>query len=172
MDVLFRLIRRIIGCQWPNGPDRKLKLELGCLGISVRSGGSRPVGPGRVHIGVSIYKGGPGSSDISNYRTPMENWTDRKRKLGLGCLEISVMSGGPAPLGFGRFPIVLAIYQGGSVSSDTSNYRAPRVKRDRSKAETGTALSGNICYVRRLRGSGFRALPDRCGHLPGRFCFI
>ena len=47
-------------------------------------------------------------------------------------------------MGIGRFSVGVTIYQGGSVSSDTSIYRTPIAKRDRSKAETGTGLSGNI----------------------------
>ena len=76
------------------------------------------------------------------------------------------------PFGFGSFPISVGVYQGGSVKSDTSNYRAPIGERARSKAETGTGMSGNISYVIRPRAVGFRAFPDRCRRLPGRLCFI
>ena len=47
-------------------------------------------------------------------------------------------------MGFGYFPIGVGIYQGGSVSYDTSSNRTPMSKRARSKAEIGTGLSGNI----------------------------
>ena len=44
-----------------NGPDRKRKLEVGCLAISVRAGGPRSLCFGRFPVGVSIYKGGSDS---------------------------------------------------------------------------------------------------------------
>ena len=78
------------------------------------------MGFGSFPIGVGIYHGGSVSADTSIYRMPIANGPDRKRKLELGCLEISVRSGRSTPLGFG-----VSIYRGGSVSSDTSNYRAP-----------------------------------------------
>ena len=43
-------------------------------------------------------------------------------------------------MGFGRLPIFVRIWQGGSVASDTLNYRKPLAKRGRSKAETGTGI--------------------------------
>ena len=61
----------------------------------------------------------------------------------MGCLGILVRPGGSVPLSFGCFPIFVSLYMGGSVSSDTSNYMMPIAKRARSKAETGTELSGN-----------------------------
>ena len=114
-------------CRAPmtNGPNRRRKLELGCLEISVTPGGSAPVGSGRLPIGVCIYHGGSASSDTSHYRMPTQNVPDRKRKQVLGCLEISVRPKGSRAVGFGPFPIGLSIYKGGAVSSDTSNCRAP-----------------------------------------------
>ena len=53
---------------------------------------------------------------------------DRQRKLERDCLEISVMYCRRAPLGFRMCLIRVIIYQGGSVSPDTSNYRAPDAK--------------------------------------------
>ena len=49
---------------------------------------------------------------------------DRQRKLDLGRLDISFTSGRPMPLGFGVFLIRVSVYLRGSVSHDTSNYRA------------------------------------------------
>ena len=68
----------------------------------------------------------------------------RMRELDLGCLEMSVRSGCSTPVGVGRFLIGVSIWQGGSSSSDTSNYRSPIEKRARPKAGTGTGMSGNI----------------------------
>ena len=99
------------------------------------------VGFGIPPIGVRIYQRGSVSSDTSNCRVPVENGPDRKRKLELGCMEISVSSGGFSPVGFGGLPIDVSIYQGGSVSSDTPNYRTPIAKRARSSADTGTGMS-------------------------------
>ena len=128
------------------------------------------MGFGRSPIGVRIYQGGSLSSDTSNYRIPISNGPDRKRELELDCMEISVRSGGSRTVGFGRFPIGVSICQGGPVSPGTLNYRTPMGKRPRSKAETGTGMSGNISYARVFRASGLRAFPDQCNHLPGRFC--
>ena len=61
----------------------------------------------------------------------------------------------PIPLGSGVFLIRVSIYQGGSVSPDTSNYRAPAGKRARSTAGNVTRLSGNISYVCRTLPLGF-----------------
>ena len=88
--------------------------------------------------------GGSVSAGTSNYRTPMAKRARSNAETGTGCLGISVRSGGSTPVGFGYFPIGVSIYQGGSVSYDTSNNRTPMSKRALSKAETGTGLSGNI----------------------------
>ena len=95
--------------------------------------------------------------DTSICMAPMSKRDDRK--LELGCLEISVRSVGPRPVGFGRFPIGVGIYQGGSFSYYTSNYRPPMRKRTRSKTETGHGASGNIIYVRSLQDNGFWRFP-------------
>ena len=49
-------------------------------------GGPMPVGFGRFPIGVGVSHGGSASSDTSNYRTPIANGADRKRKPALGFL--------------------------------------------------------------------------------------
>ena len=59
---------------------------MGCLEISFMYGGPMPVGFGRFPIGVGVSHGGSASSDTSNYRTPIANGADRKRKPALGFL--------------------------------------------------------------------------------------
>ena len=58
----------------------------------------------------------------------MQNGPDRKRKLERDCLEISATSSCSMPLVPGDCLISVSIYQGGSVSPDTSNYRTPKQK--------------------------------------------
>ena len=84
---------------------------------------------------------------IDLYDAKGKKVTDRQRRLGRDCLEIAVMSCRPMPLGFGPCLVRVGIYQGGSVSPDTSNYRTTMEKRTRSTAETGSRLSGNISYL-------------------------
>ena len=117
------------------------------------------MGYGRLPIGVSVYQGVSLASDTPNYRRPMENWSDRKRKLELGCLEISVRPLGPMPLGVGRFPTGVSIYQGCSASPDTSSYRTPTGERARSKAGSGTWMSRNISYGMGSAPLGFGRFP-------------
>ena len=57
---------------------------------------------------------------------PRKKGPDRQREKDRDCLEISVARGRPVPLVFGIFLIRLSIWQGGSVSPDTSNYRDPK----------------------------------------------
>ena len=61
-------------------------------------------------------------------------------------MEISVISRGSAPFGFGRYPIGVDIYQVGPVAPDTLNYRTMGGMRLRSRTETGAVLGGNISY--------------------------
>ena len=49
--------------------------------------------------------------------------------MEFGCLEISATSGRSAPLGFWIFLSRVGIYQGGSSSPDTSNYRTTKAIR-------------------------------------------
>ena len=82
--VLFHLIHRIIGCQWRNGDDLKRELEKGCLEISVRSGGSMPVGFGRFHICVSVYQAGSFPPVTSIYRIQVAERGRSKKGAGAG----------------------------------------------------------------------------------------
>ena len=111
-----------------NGPDRQRKLELDCLEISVISCHPVPLVFGIALVRVCIYHCGSVAPDTSNYRTTMENGPDRQRKLERGCLEISVTSAHSAPSVFGIFLVSVSIYQGVSVSPDTSNYMTPKHK--------------------------------------------
>ena len=101
----------------------------------------------------------------------MRNWQDRHRRLGPDCLEISVASCRHMTLVFAMSLISVSIYQVGSVSPDTSDYRKSDEKRTRSTAETGPRLSGNISYIWSPHAVSYRGFPDPRKHLPGRFCF-
>ena len=132
---------------------------------------SSPLGFRMFLIRVGIGQECSVALDTSNYRTPVGKAPDRQRKLEPGCLEISVTPGSPAPLVCWLFLIRVRIYQGGSVSPDTSNYRMSEEKRARSTAETGTRLSGNISYATSPRSIMFRDFHEQRNHLPGRLCF-
>ena len=134
-------------------------------------GGPNPLRPGAFLIRVIICQGGSVSRDKSNYRAPKKNGPDRQRELERDWLEISVTTCRSSSLGSGSSLIRVAIYQVGSVSLGTSDYSAPKAKRDRPKAVTGTRLSGDISYVLSPHACTFRDFPDHRKHLPGRFGF-
>ena len=118
-------------------------------------------------INVSIYQGGSLRHVHRTIGRRREDGPGRQRKQEGDCLEISVMYGRAAPLGFGIFLIRVSIYKGGSVSPGISNYREPNAKRARSTAETGTRLSKNISYVWSPHATSFWDFPDQCKNLPG-----
>ena len=127
--ALLRLIHRIIGRQRKNGPDRQRKLERECLEISVTSFRSMSLGFWRFLIVVS-------TSRAAMYRMihrfkgrQRQNVPDRQRELEPDYLGISATSCRCRALCFGIFLIRVGIYQDGSVSPYTSNYRTPKEKR-------------------------------------------
>ena len=99
-------------------------------------------------ISVIIYQGGSAPPDTSNYRTTKAKRARSTTATGTRLSEISVICRLPMPLGFGAFPIRVSIYQGASVSPDTSNYRTPEAKLARSTAETGIRCL-EISFMRR-----------------------
>ena len=109
-------------------PRSTAEKELNCLEISVALGRSMSLVSGIFLIIVGIYNVGSVSHYTSDYRAPKENGPDRPLGLERGCLEISVMYCRPLSFGFRMFLIRVSIYQVGSVSLDTSNYRTPGPK--------------------------------------------
>ena len=89
------------------------------------SEGTMPVCLGRPPIGLGIFRGGSVTYDTSNYWTPKENLARPKAETGNGSSgNISYVKRFQRS-GLRGFPIGVSIYHGGSVSSDTSNYRRP-----------------------------------------------
>ena len=102
------------------------------------------MGSGSPHIGVSVYQGGSFPHDTSIYRIQVAKRGRSKAGDGTGVsgnISYGRMCHGS---GFLSCPAGVSISNGGSVSSDTSNYRMPMAKRARSKAETGTGMPGRI----------------------------
>ena len=120
------LIHRIIGRQRKQEPERDRELEPDPLKISATSGRPMPLFSGVFLVRVSMCRGGSVSPDTSDYRTPEENGPDRQRKLEPDCLEIPVARGRPVPIVSGIFLAHVCIFQGCSVSNDTSNYMTPK----------------------------------------------
>ena len=118
-----------------NGPDRHRELERDSLAISAISCRSRILGVGVFLIRVCIYQGGPVAPDTSNYRTPEEKRARSTAGSGARLPGNIRYFFSPRVISYGISPIRGSIFHGGSVSPDTSNYRAPK--------EMGPADSGN-----------------------------
>ena len=73
MDVLFRMIHRIIGHRRENGPDRNRNHDHNCLEISVMSGRAVPLVSGIFLMRVSIYRGGSVSIGARGKSGPIES---------------------------------------------------------------------------------------------------
>ena len=84
--------------------------------------GPAPLGLGRGPCGVGIYYGGSVSPGILNYLGGGGNLPLSRTETGTRLSGNSISPRRPAPLGLGRGPFGVGIYQGGPVSHGISNY--------------------------------------------------